>query len=121
MNIEYCYELSPMESLEIESVGSVCIEATSDLFERYYLMISTSMGWSKVETFGPLKLDTNELQGKFYFSHIEFEYNQVKLQKQIYNFLNDSKKLIKQAAIIDSKSCSAVLKDVINANIEVNI
>lgn len=101
MEFEYFKQTMAMASLEVDDIGNVCIEANTDLNECFYLIIKTTMGTTNIVTYGPIipGLDMLEKECSCSFKRINF--NQGKIIEAIKSFLNQPKKIITQAQIID--------------------
>jgi len=82
------------------------LQEVYDQAEEWYLIIDTDLGWCEIRQFGKLIADMDELQGSFSYTYYKFEYSEKKLYKLIDNFLNDEKKMITQAMIIDREVAS---------------
>lgn len=101
MNFPYLYELQPMDSIDIEDIGNVCLQAINSFNEEYYLIISTKLGWTEIKEFGPCIIDFNKVENYFNLLYNKFEFNETKLIKQIDKFINNDKRKITQISFID--------------------
>lgn len=103
MTFNYLHITTAMDSIDVEDIGNVCIRVSNDEAVEWYLQIHTSLGWSTVKQFGPVKIDSNVVENYFYFSRQRFEYNEKKLYKVIDEFINGSKKSITCAEVISDE------------------
>lgn len=97
VKIPYLYELTPLDSIEIEDVGNVCLQLFNDLGYYWIVEIRTLHGQTEVRNFGPL---SNSYKGftdlGFNFNCTRMEYNDNKLETILCKFINDNKKHITQ-------------------------
>lgn len=110
MQFDFNQQRIAQDSIEVEDIGNVCIEGYNDTGYAFYLIIITYLGVSKIITFGPVMPDLDELVDKFQLNHIELNYDNKKLWKQITMWLNDSKKLT-SAKIIDQDTAISCIPD----------
>lgn len=89
MRFEYLYETTSQDSIEINRIGQVCLKANDDSGNAIYLIIKTNLGWSSIETFGPINLDSNVIKSGFFYNYSKIEYSEYKLKKSIDKFLNN--------------------------------
>lgn len=114
--IEYLREVKAEATLEIEDISQCAIEATSfnpETFETYfnYLVIYTIMGESVVAQCGPMIVDSNELPDKFMCSLNKVSFNEAKLEKLVFGFLNNQKNKIMSARLIEPAEALKQFKD----------
>lgn len=102
MNFPYVYEITSLDSLEINDIGNCSLKCFNDLGDSFYLDIKTELGWTTIKQLGPLKLDSFNDAYNYSFSYLKKEFNEKNLHKLIDSFLNDNKRCITQAFIIDS-------------------
>lgn len=93
---EYYKELRANDSITIENVGDCCIKAYNDDGWVYYLLIKTTLGWTKIYQYGALSSDTLELSSNYCSSVQQVEYSDKVLSKLINSFLNDKNRKITQ-------------------------
>lgn len=97
VTIPYLYELTPMDSVEIEDVGNICLQLFNDLGYYWVIEIRTQHGQTEIRTYGPL---SDSYKGftdlGFNFNCTRMEYNDTKIKNFIDKFLNDNKKGISQ-------------------------
>lgn len=103
MTFEYMKVTTSMDSVDIEDIGNVCIKVSNDEGVEWLLQIHTSLGWVIVKQFGPVKLNSSDIDNFFYFSRQKFEYNEKRLYKLIDEFINNSKKGITTVEIISDE------------------
>ena len=98
MDFQFAPEQTMTAEISVDDIGNCAIMAMNDLCEQYYLITKTSLGTTKVCTFGPT-IDGGESK-IFNLSYYTMEYNVKKLQKTIYMFLNNIKAKITEATPI---------------------
>lgn len=101
MRFEYLQRVIVDAELEVDNIGDVVIQANNDLAEEFYLIIKTELGWVEVIESGPIVPDLNLLPLNYNIKYSRFEYNQSKIERIIDKFLNDSKRIITQAKIVE--------------------
>lgn len=101
MEFDYFKQTMSMASLEVEDIGNVCIEANTDLGECFYLIIKTTMGTTNIVTYGPIVPGIDILEKECSCSFKRMDFNEGKIIGVIKNFLNQPKKLITQAQIVE--------------------
>lgn len=100
MNFPYFYASQNLDSIDIENIGNVCLEARNDLGLVWYLSIKTILGWSLIETWGPILYE--EYMDYHYKYTCDYEeYNDSRLPRKIDKFINDPKKIITQVFFTD--------------------
>ena len=82
MDFQFAPEQTMTAEISVDDIGNCAIMAMNDLCEQYYLITKTSLGTTKVCTFGPT-IDGGEIK-RFNLSYYTMEYNAKKLQKTIY-------------------------------------
>lgn len=102
MQFEYNNQLLPQNVIDIEQVGEFAIEAHNDLGYYWYIVIRTIMGTSIIATCGPVFPDIALLPSGFSMELEKIPYKEEKLCKIINRFLNDPKKSITDAKVIDA-------------------
>lgn len=110
---EYFKELKANDSLSVYDIGNCCLKAFNDDGQVYYLMTTTTLGFTKVYQYGPLNVDDLNL-GVYYNCSVQtIEYSEKVLFKLIDSFLNDKYKKITQAfeCQIDEfiKNCKSII------------
>lgn len=117
-SFEYFYTKTAVGNLELEDIGNCIIEAANDEGLLFYLMISTSLGWTKIVEYGPAAPDFYELPKSCFCSFSRIEYDERKIHKRIDEFLNTPKRNITQAQEVDADvffdSCKSILDYVKN-------
>ena len=96
MTFEYLQDVKFLDSIDIDDIGNVTLEALNDLGDQWYLDISTHLGYTDIVTIGPLVADSNQLGLQFSFYIQKIEYNDRKIITTIQKFINDPKKSISQ-------------------------
>ena len=108
MKFDYNYQEQPLDSIDIDDIGNVCLHALNDIGEEYFLYIVTDLGWVKAVQFGPTKDISFPLYSSVIYNN--FEYNENKLYKLVMQFLNKSGRNITQVFEVDYQ----VMKDAID-------
>ena len=101
MTFNYLRTETYMDSIDIDDIGNCIIQVFNDEGREWLMSINTKLGWTKIKTFGPFILDSNQMDINFYYSTNEFEYKEKKIYKVIDDFINNPKKQITQIFIID--------------------
>lgn len=101
MTFEYLQRVVVDGELDVENIGQCVIQANNDLGEEFYLIIKTVMGWSEILEYGPCLPDMELLSANYNISYSRIEYNQGKLERVIDKFLNNPKRMITQAKVVD--------------------
>src|SRR5574344_541527 len=100
--IDYLFETSVLDSFEIDSVGHISICVNNDLGDQWFIQTTTTLGWTKINSFGPVSCDTGQVCSKsfnYYFE--ELEYSEYKIIGRLEKFICDPKKLVSQVIEID--------------------
>lgn len=105
LRVQFNNQYVPQNTLEIESVGNVCIEGIDmDNGLYYYLLIKTSMGTSSIFQYGPIVPDMEKSYNYYNVSYNKEQFNEKKLGMFISKWLNDKFRKISSARIIDEGS-----------------
>ena len=96
MNFPYLYVQQSLDSIDIEDIGNVTLQLNNDLGECWYLIITTKLGWSTIQTFGPINIQDDIIPYHFQYNYDLIEFNDTKLIKRIDKFINEPKRLITQ-------------------------
>lgn len=113
LTIEFDNQYTPQNFIEIESVGNVCIEAINeDDGLYYYLLIKTSLGTTSIFEYGPVIPDIDKLFDSYVVSFDRMSYNEKKLSLFLRKWLNDRKKNITAAYVIDESKFLDNYKDI---------
>lgn len=114
MIFDYLRTVQAMDTIEIVDIGNTCINAVNDDALEWYLLIETKTGWTRVTTFGPLKIDSDSLSNNFNYNFYEKEFYEKSISKTIDSFINNPKYMITQVFEIDKeiakKRLSAIKK-----------
>lgn len=78
-----------MQEIELSDPGNVCLRSETESND-VYLIVKTIMGRTTVIRFGPVIDDWNIMPNCFNLYVKQFNYNDIKINKEINNFLNDS-------------------------------
>lgn len=110
-NYQYLRQVSFMDSISVDDIGNVILDGYNDLGERYFLIIRTLLGVSRILEFGPIQ------PGAKTFCQCTFQqmdYDEKKIDKIIDKFLNDKKMLTQvQSSQISSKNDMTIVTDFI--------
>lgn len=112
-SVQYFYERTAMNSLDIDNIGDCAIEATNDSGYCWYLVIDTKLGWVRVFEYGPILPDMHELLGSVKCSFDRFEWDDIKIKKRIREFLTNPKRKITQAELINRDDALSYCTDII--------
>ena len=113
LTIEFDNQYTPQNFIEIESVGNVCIEAINeDDGLYYYLLIKTSLGTTSIFEYGPVIPDIDKLFDSYVVSFDRMSYNEKKLSLFLRKWLNDRKRNITAAYVIDESKFLDNYKDI---------
>ena len=104
MTFEYLQRIVVDAQLDVENIGECVLRGRNDLGEEFYLVIRSDMGWTEQITYGPVTPEIDILPFNINLSYSRFEFNQSKLMKAIDKFLNDPKKMITQADVVEYSS-----------------
>ena len=113
-SIEFNNEYVLTSTLEVESIGNVCIEAIDESKDlHYYLLIKTEYGVSSVFEYGPISPGITLLCKNYYVSFRRLNYNYNKLINIIKEWLNKKDRRINVANLIEEKTFVDNYKDII--------
>jgi len=101
MKFDYLQRVVIEAQLDVENIGQCVIVGNNDFGEEYYLIIGTDLGWTEVIEYGPATPDLDILPFNVNSSYSRFEYNQNKLERIIDKFLNNPKRLVTQARVVE--------------------
>lgn len=101
MTFEYCQRIMVEAQIDIPDIGECAILARTDLGEEFYLLIRSELGYCHVVEYGPSIPDLSVLPASVTYTYDYFEYSQYKLEKRIEKFLNNSKRGITQAQVVE--------------------
>ena len=101
MIFEYVQRVVVDATLDVDNIGECAIQARNDLGEEYYLMIKTVLGWTEIIEYGPACPDISMLPHTVNYKYDRFEFNSAKIERLIDKFLNDGKRMISQAQVVE--------------------
>ena len=101
MTFEYLQRIVVEGELDVDNVGECVILANNDFGEEYYMIITTELGYTSILEYGPIVPDIEGLQSTYNIKYTNFEYSQYKIEKAIDKFLNDGKRAITQARLVE--------------------
>ncbi len=111
MTFEYLQRVIVDAQIDIENIGECVLVGRNDLGEEFYLIIRTDMGWTEQINFGPVTPEVDILPFNINLAYSRFEFNQTKLMRAIDKFLNDPKKLITQADVVEPEDINDSIKE----------
>lgn len=111
MTFEYLQRIIVDAQLDVENIGECIILGRNDLGEEFYLIIRTDMGWTEQINYGPVTPDVDILPFNISMNYARFEFNQTKLMRAIDKFLNDPKKMITQAEVVELNDVQDAIVD----------
>lgn len=111
MTFDYLQRVIVEGQLDVEDLGNVCIRGRNDIGEEFYLMIKSEDGCCVLIEYGPATPDFEMLPFSVKLTYDYFEFNPQKLERKIDKFLNDGKKLITQADVVDIEE---IRKNIVN-------
>lgn len=112
-NFGYFYSSMAIGQLDVDDIGNCAIEANNDEGNYYYMVIETNLGFTKMFEYGPVQPDFNEMCKSVTCTFDRIEFNEKKISKRIYSFLNAPGKNITQAQIVDKEYALDGCKDII--------
>lgn len=119
-NFGYFYSSMAIGQLDVDDIGNCAIEANNDEGNYYYMVIETNLGFTKMFEYGPVQPDFNEMCKSVTCTFDRIEFNEKKISKRIYSFLNAPGKNITQAQIVDKEyaldGCKDIIEYVRNSN-----
>ena len=101
MTFEYLQRVVIEAQLEVDNIGQCVILGNTDFGEEYYIVIATELGWTEVLEYGPITPDLSLLPLNYNISYSRFEYNEYKIERIIDKFLNNPKRGITQARVVE--------------------
>lgn len=101
MTFEYLQRVVIDAQLDVDNIGDCTILGRNDIGEEFYLIVRTELGWTEIFEYGPYIPDLNMLPNNYNIKYSKIEYNQGKLERIIDKFLNDPKKVISQAQVVE--------------------
>lgn len=103
---EYYFVEQPMDTIEIPTVGCVCIKAMNDFGDIWYLQIHTNLGNTEIVEHGPYSEVENPLSTSYNYNYTKMAYDEKKLCTRITKFLQDARRGITSAIIVDDKEAN---------------
>lgn len=101
MIFEYVQRVVVDATIDIDNIGECVIQARNDLGEEFYLLLRTELGWTELIEYGPATPDISLLPHTINYKYDRFEYNSAKIERIIDKFLNDGKRMISQAQVVE--------------------
>lgn len=97
----YVFVQQSQDSLTVGDIGNCFLETCNDSGERFFLVIRTSLGITRTAEYGPYADGIRCTSVSCVFN--QFDYNEKKINKMIYNFLNNPGREITQAMELDKE------------------
>lgn len=101
MTFEYLQRVQVESEIDVPDIGHCAILARNDLGEEWYFATRCELGYVSIFEFGPRIPDFNLPPSSVVISFERFEYSDYKIEKRIDKFLNNSKRMITQAELIN--------------------
>lgn len=111
MEFEYDHQIVAQAMVNIDDIGDFGLEAYNDEGYYYYLFVKTVLGETYIATCNSVLPDTTIISDKFSIEITHFNYNNRKISKAIYNFLNDFRKGITGVTVMGSEEVISYFKD----------
>lgn len=116
MLVEYRGSTSFEQELDIVDIGNCCIKATSSDWSEYYLLTKSVRGITYCLEFGPIFPDLpTGIDQEFKVELTQMKFNEKKLNRKFFQFLNDYKKKITEAEESDAFIAGEDFPDIIAA------
>ena len=111
---KYFYTMRPNDSIFVEDVSNITLNALNDLGQEWYIDVKTELGDTTITKFGPLIIDCAELGSTFRFETTKSQYNEKKIVADIDKYINSEKSAITQIFEIDKDTFINRLKEVMD-------
>ena len=111
-HFSYVYIQQSQDTLDVDDIGNCYLETSNDSGEFFYLAVRTCLGISRVTEYGPYSDGIRLPSVSCTFN--QFDYNEKKLNKIIYSFLNNPGRNITQAREMDQEEYELLAKDLCN-------
>jgi len=118
MTFEYLQRVVVEAQIDVDNIGECALRGRNDLGEEFYLVTRSDMGWTELIQFGPVSPECEILPFNISLTYNRFEFNQTRIMKAIEKFLNDPKKLITQADVVEQLDIRGNILDSINKIIQ---
>ncbi len=100
MIINYNGEATFLGELDVDNIGEFAIEASNDDGMFWYYVARTLLGTTTIATSGPRIPDVELLPKTFNQERKTMAFNEIKIIKDVSQYLNDFKKKITRAELI---------------------
>lgn len=98
MDFEFNIQPTPQSLLSVDNIGQLAIEASNEHTGNYYYLIAiTNLGVITIATAGPVLPDLDMLPSGYSVDINAMDYEEKKVTKVLYKFLNDYRKGITSA------------------------
>lgn len=111
MIFDYLEKVVVEGQIDIPDIGNCTLLTRNDLGEEWYLIIKTEMGWVEAVEYGPAHPELSLLPMAVTQTYNRFEFNQAKLQRIIDKFLNEAKRMISFAKVVELEEIESRIKN----------
>lgn len=101
MTFEYCQRVTVDAEIDIPDIGECAILARTDLGEEYYFLTRSELGYVDIIEYGPAIPELSVLPANVVYTYDHFEWSTYKIEKRIDKFLNNTKRGITQAQVVE--------------------
>ena len=108
---EYLYETKATGFLEVENIGECCLVANNDFMQEQILIVTTSLGKTKIIQYGPVFVDNVQPPLDVTYTYCEIDFSDYKIDKRIEKFINDPKFRTTQVRQIDLEEALEYITD----------
>ena len=112
MQFEYLQTITAQESIDIDDIGSVCLQCFTPYGETKVLIIRTIDGITEIIEFGYVNIDVKELPDFVNYTYNRMEFSQSKISKIITKFIND--KQVSQVLEVTFTEAKNVIKNLVD-------
>ena len=101
ISVDYFYVREHQDSVTIDNEGDFILRVYNDDGDTWYLYAHTSLGWTTVIQIGSYDLNGNINEYNFTFQRFVMEFDVRKIKNIVDKFINDNRKCVTQAEIIE--------------------
>ena len=112
MTFEFNNQYVAQSLIDIDEIGVFAIEARNDAGEYYYMVVRTLLGTVTMATCGPVVPDVALLPTGYSTYLTRMPYKEDKISNAINKWLNDTKKQLTVANLIDINDAIAQFRDI---------
>lgn len=114
MTFEFCELHTATALIDIDDVFNCCIKAVDLVKQEYYLAIHTNLGVVNIIEYGPIIPDIKEMPDNLIYSYQKLDSNMKFLIKRIEAFLNNPRRSIVTACLIDLDEFKKIIRNPID-------